>query len=69
MKSRQRKKLKKIILNYWVARNKILFGDFSRKAILALGKIAERYRAIPHKICRKISIELSEELDKYGPPR
>jgi hypothetical protein len=69
MKSRQKKKLKKIILNYWVARNKVLALDFSGESIRLLRKAALRYRAIPHMTNRKMSVELAEELDKYGPPR
>jgi hypothetical protein len=68
MKSRQRKKLKKIILKYWMARNKVLELDFSPESISCLQKVAVRYKAIPHMICRKLSVELSEDLDKYGPP-
>jgi hypothetical protein len=69
MKSRQKKKLKKIILSYWVARNTVLAQDFSRESISALKKADKRYRAIPHMTNRKMSVELSEELDKYGPPK
>jgi hypothetical protein len=69
MKSRQKKKLKKIILNYWMAYEKVFHGNFEMKYILALARIANRYHRIKISDRRKCVKSLGPALDRFGPPR
>lgn len=61
MKSRQRKKYIKIIIEYWQSRNNVLFGDFSRKSILAMRKPIKRYRALSKKIRKEIIVSATDD--------